>query len=251
MDTVKTAIFKLSKIYRLIQFKKIIHMNTLIRFSLIFNHIFSASQLVCQVPCKVLKPEIAGTYTGKCKDGLAQGKGIATATDRYEGFFVKGLPQGEGIYTYSNGNMYTGEWVEGMRHGIGKYIMKTDGKDSIQSGLWQQDRFIGPKPPKPAVIYNSGIDRYDFQKNNTTMQRVLIDFYQNGSRNSGISNFLISTSSGADTKLGQSIGYDFVTFPVTIKLSFTSWNKFHTVQYNVKFDFEISEPGDWMVTLNN
>jgi hypothetical protein len=226
-------------------------MNTYLRICLIFIFTFAGLHLFCQDNCKVLKPEIAGTYEGKCKNGLAQGKGIANGTDRYEGLFYKGLPQGEGTYTWSNGDVYAGEWVEGKRHGIGLYTITTSGRDSIQYGLWQEDRFIGPVPPRPNVIYNSGVDRYNFQKNNTTKQRVLIDFFQNGSRNDGMSNFMISTSSGADTKLGQSIGYDYVAFPIIIKISYTSWNKFHTIQYNVKFDFEIFEPGDWTVTLNN
>jgi hypothetical protein len=226
-------------------------MNTIFRFTLALILTLWAQQLKSQEQCKVLKPEISGTYTGKCKNGLAHGKGIASGSDRYEGFFVKGLPQGNGTYTYSNGNIYTGEWVEGMRHGLGRFTMKTGGMDSIQNGLWQEDKYMGPKPQNPIATYNSGIDRYSFQKNNTTKLRVLIDFYQNGSRNNGMSNFQMSTSSGSDTKIGQSIGYDYITFPVTIKISFTSWNKLHTIQYDVKFNFEIFEPGDWTVTLNN
>jgi hypothetical protein len=206
---------------------------------------------VGQENCKVLKPEIAGTYDGKCKNGLAHGKGIAVGTDRYEGIFNKGLPQGYGIYTWSTGEKYTGEWIEGMRHGIGKFTSKSEGKDSILNGLWQKDMYIGPKPQNPSVLYNSGVDRYNFRKSNTTKNRVLIDITQNGTRNLGISNFMISASSGSDANLGQSIGYDFVTFPVTIKIAYTTWNKLHTMPYNVKFDFEIFEPGDWKVELQN
>lgn len=226
-------------------------MKSIIRLGLITIFVCSRLIVCSQENCKVLKPEIEGTYKGKCKNGLAHGKGLATGIDSYEGFFVRGLPQGQGTYTWSNGNIYNGEWIEGMRHGTGKYTMKTVGLDSIQDGLWQQDIYIGPKPPKPNVIYNMGVDRYTFQKNNTTKLRVLIDIYQNGTRNTGISDLLMSTSSGTDVKLGLSIGYDFITFPVTIKISYTTWNKLHTIQSNVKFDFEISEPGDWSVQLNN
>lgn len=226
-------------------------MKSIICLGLIIFFVCNILIVSSQNQCKVLKTEIEGTYKGKCKNGLAQGKGIATGIDSYEGFFVSGLPQGHGTYTWSNGNIYSGEWIEGMRHGIGKYTMKTVRHDSIQNGLWQQDIYKGPKPPKPNVIYNMGVDRYTFQKNNTTKLRVLIDFYQSGIRNTGISDFLISTSSGTDVKIGLSIGYDFVTFPVTIKISYTTWNKLHTIQSNVKFDFEISEPGDWSVQLDN
>jgi len=198
-----------------------------------------------------MKPEISGTYDGKCKKGLANGKGIAVGTDRYEGQFTEGLPSGYGTYTWSNGNVYTGEWAAGMRHGIGKLTMKLNGRDSIQDGLWQNDSFQGPKPRNPYVSYKDGVDRFTFQKNNTTRSRVLIDIYQNGARNRTVTNLILSTTSGSDTKVGESIGYDFVTFPVSIKIMYTSLNKFHTISYNVKFEFEIFEPGDWTVVLEN
>jgi len=226
-------------------------MKAISRFLLINILALTTVTLYSQEKCVVLKPEISGTYTGKCKNGLANGKGIAVGTDRYEGFFVKGLPQGDGTYTWSTGETYSGEWVEGMRHGIGKYTSTIDGKTVVSDGVWQKDQYAGPKPPKPNVVYNSGVDRYNFQKKNTTKSRVLIDFYQSGTRNLGISNLDISTSSGAETKLGQSVGYDYIVFPVTIKLMYTTWNKFHTMPVNVKFEFEISEPGDWTLELNN
>jgi hypothetical protein len=110
----------------------------------------------------VLKPEIAGTYEGKCKNGLAHGKGIATGTDRYEGQFSKGLPNGTGKYTWQNGSVYNGEWSDGERNGIGRFIMKTASGDSIQDGIWDKNVYLGPKPQNPYVSYKTGIDRYTF-----------------------------------------------------------------------------------------
>jgi hypothetical protein len=129
--------------------------------------------------------------------------------------------------------------------------MHVNGRDSIQDGIWQKDKFGGSKPKNPVVFYKSGVDRYNFQKNITAKNRVLIDFLQNGSRNISISNFLITCSSGYETKIGESVGYDEVTFPVTIKLSYSTMNKLHTMPLEVKFEFMISEPGDWTVELNN
>ena len=213
--------------------------------------IFSVLHLFSQENCKVLKPEIDGTYTGKCKNGLANGKGIAVGTDRYEGQFAKGLPNGYGTYTWAGGNVYTGDWINGMRHGIGKYTIKKENGDSIQNGLWQQDIYSGPKPRNPYVNYKSSVKRYNFENNKTGLNRVLFDITVSGTRNHKITNLLMSTSSGAETKVGQLIGYDQVVFPVTVKISYTSTSGYHSYPIEVKFECEIFEPGDWTVEIDN
>ena len=38
-------------------------------------------------PCKVIPDSLQGSYSGKCKDGLAHGKGIARGVDFYKGEF--------------------------------------------------------------------------------------------------------------------------------------------------------------------
>ncbi len=219
--------------------------------SLIVFLTISNVMLYGQDKCKVLMPSISKTYEGKCKNGLANGKGIAEGTDRYEGQFSKGLPGGEGKYTWADGSTYSGEWVEGMRHGIGKYTMILNGKDSVQDGLWQRNNYRGAKPAKPFVSYNSGVDRYSFKKSPALMNRVLIDFYQNGARNKKISNLLMTSSSGQDISYGILYGYDNVDFPVTIKISYTTPNKMNSSMNNMKFDFVIYEPGDWTIELFN
>ena len=60
--------------------------------------------VIAQENCLVLKPEISGKYTGKCKNGLANGKGKSVGQDTYIGQFSKGWPQGSGTYTWANGD---------------------------------------------------------------------------------------------------------------------------------------------------
>jgi hypothetical protein len=207
--------------------------------------------LVAQENCMVLKPEIAGKYTGKCKDGLANGKGKSVGQDTYIGQFSKGWPQGSGTYTWANGDTYVGEWLQGLRQGEGIYKFKLNGKDTAVTGLWENDQYKGPPPPKPRVINKVSIERYSITRSGGIKDRVLVNFYQNGSRNIGISNLLIYTTSGTNTTLGESLGYENIIFPVTIKINYTTWNKTHAAQFYASFEFEIYEPGDWVVDLHN
>lgn len=204
-----------------------------------------------QENCMVLKPEIAGNYTGKCKNGLAQGKGKAVGQDTYVGQFSKGLPQGTGTYTWANGDTYVGDWEQGLRQGEGILRFKSNGKDTLLAGLWENDNFKGPVPPKPHVISCVSIERYTITKSGGIKNRVLINFYQNGVRNLGIENLLLSTSSGTNTSLGQSVGYENIIFPVTININYSTWNKARTVMVHASFEFEIFETGDWVVDLHN
>jgi len=210
-----------------------------------------AYQAIGQNSCQVLKPEINGTYAGDCKKGLAHGKGKATGTDTYEGRFVKGYPEGKGTYTWSTGEVYQGEWKKGLREGEGTYRFSNNGRDTLLTGIWEQDQYKGPKPLKPRVIARVGVDRYIFKRMGDVKDRVLLDFYINGNRNTELEGFMITSNSGYETSVGQSVGYEGIQFPVTIKINYTTWNNLKTAKNYVIFEFEISEPGDWKVEIHN
>jgi len=207
--------------------------------------------LSAQNKCKVLVKEISAQYHGKCRNGLAQGKGKAEGTDSYTGHFKAGYPDGKGTYVWANGNRYTGEWEHGKRSGTGELTLHLADGDSIIKGLWKNDKYIGPPKPKPEVLYKSSVERYNFQKIGELRNRVLIDVYQNGSRNPVLDDLMISSTSGTKTFVGKSFGYEFVEFPVTIKVIYYTFSKLHTQKIYVKFEFTISEPGDWRVTIYN
>lgn len=212
---------------------------------------FMGRQVLGQEECLVLKPQISSRYEGDCKNGLAHGKGTASGLDLYEGQFKKGVPSGTGTYRWSNGDVYKGDFINGLRHGEGSFTYKSDGRDTTITGLWQKDEYMGPVPEKPKVIYSTGVDRHSFKRMSDIKNRVLIDIYQNGVRNLGIENFMMVSSSGYETRMGESVGFDNVTFPVNIKVNYTTWNKLRGAKVNVIFEFRISEPGDWSVDLHN
>lgn len=209
------------------------------------------AMMLAQNDCKVLMPEIDSVYQGRCKKGLAHGKGLAIGKDRYEGRFRNGWPDGSGTYTWSTGEVYEGDFSEGMKDGEGEYHFTSNGHDSTLTGLWKNDVYIGPKPKKPKVEQQVAVDRYNFRKMSDVQNRVLIDFYQNGGRNPGITDLLITSDSGYEVSLGKSKGFKDVTFPVTIMVKYTTPNKLQTRLVYCIFKFTIYEPGDWKVDLFN
>ena len=134
-----------------------------VSLSVLFTIVFAITwfNTFSQDTCKVLKPEISGKYTGDCKNGLADGKGVAVGKDKYEGKFKKGLPNGQGTYTWSTGEVYKGSWDEGKKDGEGKYTFKSHGVDSTTTGFWKNDVFARKKIPSPYNVHRvDGIKRY-------------------------------------------------------------------------------------------
>ena len=213
--------------------------------------LISSVNLLAQKNCKVLNPNIDSIYSGKCKKGLANGKGEAIGIDTYKGKFSKGLPNGRGTYTWANGDTYTGHWDDGARNGEGKLTLKLAENDSILDGLWENDKYLGPKPIRPKVLSKTSIDRYSFKKTGGPKQRVLISFLQNGNRNTSISNLLMSSSNGVETSFGNLVGYDMIDFPVKIKVNYETLTKLRAARIQAIFEFEITEPGDWKVEIHN
>jgi hypothetical protein len=206
--------------------------------------------LQSQTDCKVLKKEIAGNYEGDCKKGLAHGKGKAVGTDTYEGQFRKGFPNGNGTYTGADGSVFIGDWKNGIRDGEGTLTYQIEGRDTTIAGLWKDDIYIGPKPEKPEVKQMEGLDRYSIDREGNG-SRILIDIYMNGSPNATIENLSILSTSGSEFSMGRSIGYENINFPVVVKISYKTWNKMHTSQHYVSFEFEIKQEGNWKVVLTN
>jgi hypothetical protein len=94
--------------------------------------------------CKVLLPSIAGVYEGGCEKDKANGNGKSVGTDRYEGNFKNGYPDGLGRYTWNNGNFFVGNFKSGKRQGEGTMHYVVTGKaDSLTKGFYNKDQYIG------------------------------------------------------------------------------------------------------------
>ncbi len=124
--------------------------------------------------CRVLDPELVGTYAGFCKHGLADGEGYAKgAAAEYRGEFHAGMKQGSGWkHWFKTGDTYTGEFLRGRKEGHGVYVWgprspyageKYDGEyhDDMRNGYgvyewpngdryagaWKDDKMTGPPTP--------------------------------------------------------------------------------------------------------
>ena len=124
----------------------------------------------CRIWDDLPEPDQSVSWSGPCKDGLADGRGVAQWTikgkpeDRYEGEMRGGKMAGTGILsfpngmryegefrnntytghgrlTYSNGDVYVGEFLDDHRSGKGTLFMK-DGQQYV--GGWTLNMPDGP-----------------------------------------------------------------------------------------------------------
>jgi hypothetical protein len=214
--------------------------------------LFSGSFINAQEVCKVLMSGISGSYTGKCKKGLAQGQGLAVGTDTYEGRFLKGLPDGTGKYTWADGRVYEGSWEKGKREGKGTMTFLTAGEDSVVVGYWKKDEYVGTELiPAYRVTKNQGIVRYSVRKVNDVGSGFSVGLYLAGAFNTDIDAFSMDTSSGQEFESGRKQGIENAIVPYNVSIKYRVWNQMHSTQHDVFFDFTINEPGTFEVTITN
>ncbi len=189
--------------------------------------------------CKVMDGEMEGVFIGKCKDGLATGKGVLR-------------------YSNSNGKyMFVGNFRKGKLHGEGQlFVFEGDNKKLLKEGVWKKGVYRGEKKDisKPyQIARKTNVDRYSVHKISDGNNRISFKFLQNGQRNS-ISDLKIDGDSGIRRNDSFNIannGYDGIQLPFRCKVSYRTLNKMRTMNYDVEFEIIINESGVWEVILNN
>jgi hypothetical protein len=86
--------------------------------------------------CRVLDPELQGTYQGGCRNGLANGEGVASGSAFYSGTFRKGMKHGRGVKRWPWGDRYEGEFRDDRKHGQGMYVWG-------EGSPWAGQRYVG------------------------------------------------------------------------------------------------------------
>ena len=198
--------------------------------------------------CTVKLEALSGQYHGNCNNGLANGYGVAIGKDTYKGQFKNGLPHGEGTYIWANGNKYEGKWKEGKRHGRGTMTYKRTEQDSVVKGMWKNGQLVKELEQKThEVISKEGVDRISIYKNG---ERELIEIAlrRHGS-SKDIRNLRLNVSSG--TRKTRSLPYtiEFPEFPFKATIQFEAPSKLQTYYKNCEVEFEINEPGRWVVEI--
>ncbi|MGE5348530.1 MAG: hypothetical protein ACM3NP_04535 [Actinomycetota bacterium] len=225
-------------------------MSTILRTALSVTFAFSFIILNGQSECRVLMPGISGSYIGECRKGLAEGKGEAVGTDSYRGDFRKGLPDGEGTYVWSTGAVYTGQWKKGMRDGQGTFTFRFNERDSVQTGFWKENEFIGTEKIAPYIIsYRQGVVRTSFFKQGSDDNYVSFKFSRSGGTSYNIEGLVMQGSSGSESVTTAFTGFLNTSFPFEGKVQFRAPNLLNTVINNYELRFVINQPGDWVVTI--
>lgn len=77
----------------------------------------------------------------------------------YLGNFSSGLREGNGTFTYQNGDIYVGEWLQGKKHGHGTYTYAKD--DTKLVGEWEKGKITSGKWIFPDGTFYCGKFRYN------------------------------------------------------------------------------------------
>ncbi len=209
----------------------------------------SSWQFLPDDDCTVLLPKISENYEGDCKRGKAHGVGKAVGEDSYEGEFKKGLPEGNGTYTWSNGDVYQGNWKDGLKEGEGKLVIKRETQpDSILVGFWKDDEYIG-KYEKPYEVESksSNINKLVITKKSLTPSQVEIIIMRKNSK-VGISGLRINSNAGSfyDNK------FIVDKFPLEMEIEFDSKSAtgFGAAKEKFTCKVKISEEGNWQVNID-
>ncbi len=162
----------------------------------------------------------------------------------------EGISRRKGCLRLANREKYDGSWKKGFRDGHGTYTFKHEGRDSVVTGVWKEDQYMGAAEIKPyTVTFRSGISRASFLKSGDFPNYVVYKFSRAGGSADDINNLLMQGSTGDETVTSNFTGFEQVTFPFEGKIKFSAPNALRTAMINCEMQFKINQPGAWTVTI--
>ena len=203
--------------------------------------------------CDVLIEEISDSYEGKCKKGLANGKGIAKGTDSYEGSFKKGLPHGDGVYTFANGNTYTGAYAKGEKEGKGTMTFSQEGVPTVD-GYWLDDEYTGKDKKVYTLIDRStSVKTVRFKRMDGDANKIVFKFANQG-KPVKVNGLSFECPNAVETRASEfDVHFEISEFPAKGNVRFRA-AALKTANGSSDYvegqaEFEIKFRGNWEVTI--
>ena len=208
--------------------------------------------------CKVTMKEIAAVYAGECKNGLANGQGDAAGLHHYKGAFKDGLPNGNGVYYYSDNEYYAGTFQDGKKEGKGEmHFISKSKPDSIIKGYWSGDEYRGDKYITYSFSTTETFDQIDITPGKVSGNTVTIEISTTTGIPSGAPGFLsgsvlllndiisptgslLTVRSKVDSGLKSSVTLEMVGFPCKL---------FGTLSDGQTFSLDLYKSANWKIRL--
>ena len=206
--------------------------------------------------CKVTLAELAGTYTGDCKHGLANGKGDAKGLYHYTGSFKDGMPNGDGIYYFSDSEFYSGNFQDGKKEGKGEmHYLRKGMPDSIVKGYWSAGEFRGKKYTTYAFTTTEQFDASSITPSNAGGNTITIEIGTNSGSPNAVSagpgrsvlslaniisptGCILKTLSKYESSFKSYVTLELVGFPCTL---------FGTLSDDRTFELQLFKAANWKV----
>jgi len=223
-------------------------------FSNMLNYSFAYTQQDSS-SCKVITKSLAGSYAGGCKNGLANGNGEANGAYRYKGEFKDGMPNGTGVYYYSENEYYDGNFQDGIKEGKGEmhYIRKSM-PDSVVKGFWSGGEFKGNKYTTYSFSSTEQFDLTEITPSKTSGNSITIEIGTNsGSPNGTAAGFVLLLSNivspnGCILKTRSKYESSFKSY-ITLELASFPCKLFGTLTDTQTFELELYKAANWKVRL--
>jgi hypothetical protein len=208
---------------------------------------------------QVKGPErIVGTYTGEKNKELAQGKGKSVGKDTFEGEFKKGFPV-KGVYIfgedveiegtkYVKGEIYEGEFSDGVFDGKGKLTFQDNSKPAVE-GYWKKGKYAGKTKLGYEVLKKTNISRVVVQRSGSAPNKIsvqgLTDIVETGKRNAEFVGKEMDDSNKTPKAIEVYSDLGESKFPFVLNLKGTVPSDGSKAELQVL----IENPGYWIITV--
>ncbi|MDP4291210.1 MAG: hypothetical protein Q8908_09025, partial [Bacteroidota bacterium] len=143
-----------------------------------------------------------------------------------------------------------GSFHNGLKEGKGVLTLKGMGKDSVLTGYWEADKYIGKERREPYEISNKtgavNARIYSAGAGN----KVEITIIDPVTQAYIPANITIKGQASLRTTFGRYY-YEDATFPLEFDIQYNCNNKIGTSTTANTIRIRINKPGDWIVTLKN